>query len=211
MSRCRPPEFGHGRQQAACMWSGARPASSGSAASLRPGWQAPGTAGGLPRPGGLTGPCPLSPGRSRGAGRNQVDGAVAGPEPRQCSIDPRPGEPPGLDWPGDSGGAGGIGDPRSPGPHPAHRPPPSRPRPHAAPPQAAPRTPRPAGIPAPGGGQCCQRSASILSPAAKMTAALGAEPQLRVRRKSSGRTRRRSSISCRGSQGRSSTRAQKRA
>jgi hypothetical protein len=63
----------------------------------------------------------------------------------------------------------------------------------------------------PGGCQRCLRSASALSPAAKMMAALGAEPQLRVRRKPSGRTRRRSSISCRGSHGRSSTRAQKRA
>ena len=54
-------------------------------------------------------------------------------------------------------------------------------------------------------------SASALSPSARMMAAVGAEPQFRVRRKSSGRTRRRSSISCRGSHGRSSTRAQKRA
>jgi hypothetical protein len=59
--------------------------------------------------------------------------------------------------------------------------------------------------------QPCRRSASALSPSARMMAALGAEPQLRVRRKSSGRTRRRSSISCCGSHRRSSTRAQKRA
>jgi hypothetical protein len=63
----------------------------------------------------------------------------------------------------------------------------------------------------PAGCQPCLRSASALSPAARIMAALGAEPQLRVRRKSSGRTRRRSSISCCGSHRRSSTRAQKRA
>lgn len=63
----------------------------------------------------------------------------------------------------------------------------------------------------PAGCQPCLRSASALSPSARMMAALGAEPQLRVRRKSSGRTRRRSSISCCGSHRRSSTRAQKRA
>ena len=54
------------------------------------------------------------------------------------------------------------------------------------------------------------RPASALSPAARMMAAVGAEPQLRVWRKSSGLIRRRSSISCRGSHRRSSTRAQKR-
>jgi peroxiredoxin len=63
----------------------------------------------------------------------------------------------------------------------------------------------------PAGCQPCLRSASALSPSARMMAALGAEPQLRVRRKSSGRTRRRWSISCSGSHRRSSTRAQKRA
>jgi hypothetical protein len=59
--------------------------------------------------------------------------------------------------------------------------------------------------------QHCPRSASALSPSARRMAALGAEPQLRVWRKSSGRTRQRSSISCCGSQHKSSTRAQKRA
>jgi hypothetical protein len=63
----------------------------------------------------------------------------------------------------------------------------------------------------PAGCQPCLRSASALSPSARIMAALGAEPQLRVRRKSSGRTKRRSSISCCGSHRRSSTRAQKRA
>jgi anti-sigma regulatory factor (Ser/Thr protein kinase) len=63
----------------------------------------------------------------------------------------------------------------------------------------------------PAGCQPWLRSAWALSPSARMMAAVGADPQLRVRRKSSGRTRRRSSISCRGSHGRSSTRAQKRA
>jgi hypothetical protein len=64
--------------------------------------------------------------------------------------------------------------------------------------------------PQPPGCQRCLCPASTLSPASRMMAALGAEPQLRVRRKSSGRTRRRSSTSCCRSHGRSSTRAQKR-
>ena len=60
------------------------------------------------------------------------------------------------------------------------------------------------------GRQLCLCPASILSPSSKMMAPLGAEPQLRAKRKSSGRTRRRSSTSCCGSHGSSSTRAQKR-
>jgi hypothetical protein len=64
--------------------------------------------------------------------------------------------------------------------------------------------------PQPPGCQRCLCPASTLSPASRMMAALGTEPQLRVRRKSSGRTRRRSSTSCCRSHGRSSTRAQKR-
>jgi hypothetical protein len=64
--------------------------------------------------------------------------------------------------------------------------------------------------PPPPGRQPPLRPASILSPSSRMMAALGAEPQLRVQRNSSGRTRRRSSISCCGSHGSSSTRAQNR-
>jgi hypothetical protein len=64
--------------------------------------------------------------------------------------------------------------------------------------------------PQPPGRQPCLCPASTLSPSSRRMAAPGAEPQLRVWRKSSGRTRRRSSTSCSGSHGRSSTRAQNR-